>query len=250
MKKHLQALAAVAATFAGVQCSPAVAAVISFDGLEDSAGAPYLSLSKGLFGSGNHFVQSGFYLEPFSNQAGATPDDLVGAIVDGSDLANTCFSVACPTNNATHFYTALNDGVLYLAPDSAPAFTLTSFDASFVGAAGEIFPNTTLILRIQGTKVGGGTLTGSVNLAGTTDGAFSFESFSTSGAFAAQRFTEAYFYGLACNSAGSCAAFSSDKGQFALDNINVTAVPEPSQWLLMGLGLAALGAFARRRSAA
>ena len=167
---------------------------------------------------------------------------------------NTCFSVACPTNNSTKFYTALNDGVLYIAPDSASAFTLKSFDASFVGAGGEVFPGTTLILRIQGTKVGGGTMTASFNLPGPTDGAFGFNSYATTGAYASQEFTEAYIFGLACNELGSCSAFSSNKGQFALDNININInvndVPEPSQWLLVGLALAALGAFTRRRNTA
>ncbi|MCW5623505.1 MAG: DUF4465 domain-containing protein [Burkholderiales bacterium] len=36
---------------------------------------------------------------------------------------------------------------------------------------------------------------------------------------------------------------------FALDNLSVAAVPEPSTWWMMGLGLAALGFAARRRSA-
>lgn len=244
MKKHLIRLALSAAA---LSCTlGAQAAVITFDGMEASPSTPYLPL----LAVGDYFSQSGFYFEPFSNQAGAQLGDLVGAIVDGADVANTCASVACPTNNTTHFFTALNDGVLYLAPDSAPSFTLQGFDASFVGAGGEVFPSTTLILRVQGSKVGGGTLTASFFLPGQVNGAFSFESYATSGAFATQQFTEAYIFGLACNSAGSCSPFSSDKGQFALDNINVTAVPEPSQWLLMGLGLAALGAFARRRNAA
>lgn len=244
MKKHLFRLAL---SVAALSCAPgAQATVISFEGMEASLTTPYLPL----LAEGDFFVQSGFYFEPFSNHAGAQPGDLVGAIVDGADLANTCFSVACPTNNATHFFTALNDGVLYLAPDSAPSFTLQGLDASFVGAGGEVFPGVTLLLRIQGTKVGGGTLTTTFQLPGQTAGVFSFQSYATSGAFATQQFTEAYIFGLACNSAGSCSAFSTDKGQFALDNINVTAVPEPSQWLLMGLGLAALGALARRRNAA
>lgn len=244
MKKYLSRLALSAAA---LSCTlGAQAAVITFEGLEASPTLPFLPL----LGEGDYFVQSGFYLQPFSNSATSQAGDLVGAIVDGSDVANTCFSVACPTNNSSHFFTALNDGVLYLAPDSAPSFTLSGFDASFVGAGGEVFPGTTLILRFQGAKVGGGTMTASVNLPGPSAGAFSFQSYATTGAFATQEFTDMYIYGLACNSAGSCSAFSTDKGQFALDNINVTAVPEPSQWLLMGLGLAALGAFARRRSAA
>lgn len=221
------------------------AAVITFD---DLAASPF-ALNMPLLGHNDEFYQAGFWMDPFSNQAGALNGDLVGAIVDGADLTNTCFSVACPTNNVTKFYTALNDGVLALGVLNGSSFSVGSFDASFVGASGEIFPNTTLILRLQGTKLGGGALTASVNLPGPVAGAFGFQSYVTSGAFATQQFTEMFIYGLACNAAGSCSAFSTDKGQFALDNINVTAVPEPSSWLLMGLGLAAVGAIARRRRA-
>lgn len=238
MKKQLFRLALSTALSSAIG---AQAAIITFEG-----SAP------GLLGMGDFFVESGFHIEPFSNQAGAQLGDLVGAIVDGADVANTCASVACPTNNTTHFYTALNDSVLYLAADDDSAFTLKGFDASFVGAGGDVFASTTLILRIQGTKVGGGTMTASFNLPGPTAGAFSFQSFATTGAYAAQEFTEAQIFGLACDGAGSCSAFTSDKGQFALDNIDISvnAVPEPSQWLLVGVALAALGASTRRRNAA
>lgn len=243
MKKLLKTALAIAA-LAGM--GAAQSAVITFDGLADS---PF-ALSMPLLGNGDEFYQSGFWMDPFSNSATAQPGDLVGAIVDGADIANTCFSVACPTNNSTKFYTALNDGAFALGALNNQGFKLNSFQASFVGAGGEVFPSTTLLLRIQGAKVGGGSLTAQFNLPGQTGGQFSFQNYATSGAFATQLFTNVIFYGLACNAQGSCSAFSSDKGQFALDNINVSAVPEPSEWMLMGLGLGALAVLARRRRAA
>ncbi|NRR30725.1 PEP-CTERM sorting domain-containing protein [Oxalobacteraceae bacterium] len=39
-----------------------------------------------------------------------------------------------------------------------------------------------------------------------------------------------------------------NQAQFGIDNLNVSAVPEPATYLMMGLGLAGLG-LARRRAA-
>ncbi|MBT9456653.1 MAG: PEP-CTERM sorting domain-containing protein [Burkholderiaceae bacterium] len=245
MKKMLKTALAIAA-LAGM--GAAQSAVITFDGLEESPFAP--TLAVGLLGDGDEFYQSNFWLAPFSNSATSLPGDLVGAIVDGADLSNTCHSVACPTNNGTKFYTAVDDGLLAIGAMSGQTFTLNNFQASFVGAGGEVFPTTTLLLRIQGRLANNSTLTAQFNLPGQSGGVFSFQNYATSGAFATTQFKNVIFYGLACNAQGSCSAFSSDKGQFALDNINVSAIPEPSSWLMMGLGLAAFGAFARRRNAA
>jgi hypothetical protein len=121
-----------------------------------------------------------------------------------------------------------------------------SFDASFIGASGAILPPVSGLLRVQGVKLNGASVTQTYQLPGpNAAGAFNFYSYNASGAFASTEFAYIMVYGFACDSAGSCSAFATDKAQFALDNLNLSEVPEPATGLLMGLGL--LGAAVARR---
>jgi len=241
MKKMLKTTLAVAA-LAGM--GAAQAAVITFDGLADSPLAPFMPL----LGHNEEFYQSGMWIDPWSTKAGASAGDLVGALVNGSDLANTCVGVVCPSNNASTFYTALNDSQLYLGNVNGSKFQMASFDAGFVAASGDVIPPLALILRVDGYSGSTKIASQDFNVAGPTGGAYSFSTYAFNAAFMAAKIDQVVFYGYNCNAAGSCGR-SSDKAQFALDNIT-TAVPEASTWMMMGLGLAAFGAFARRRNAA
>lgn len=216
----------------------------------DNSYAPFAPLLT----HGDEFYQGNFYLDPFSNAAGATVGaDLVGALVNGSDLS-TCFSVACPTNNASTFYTSLNDGVLALGRLDNKTFTVNSFDASFLGGADiGTLPAVSGLLRLQGITAAGASLTQTYQLAGPSGSALGFASYATAGIFATTQFQTLYAFGFACDTQGSCSAFSTNRGQFALDNIqltSVTAVPEPETWALMLMGLAGVGALSRRQRAA
>lgn len=241
MSKFLPSVAAAALACIGA----AQATVLTFDGLAPSP----LALNMPLLGHNDEFYQSGYWFDPFSVDANAVDGDLVGAIVNGADVANTCSGVVCPNNNSTNFYTALNDGVLALGRIDNALFRMTGLAASFVGASGDAFPTgVTLILRAQGIKADNSSALADTQLPGPVNGAFSFSDYAFGATFASTEFKFVYLFGLACNADGTCSAFTSDKGQFAVDNISV--VPEPGQWLLMGLGLAGLATVARRRAAA
>jgi len=241
-------LKSMLAALALVSLGAAHSAVITFDGVADSPFAPYLTGGTGLLGHGDEFYQSGFWIDPFSNAAVAQPGDLVGAIVDGTDVAATCFSVACPNNNSTNFFAGLDDGVLAIGAVNGNSFKVKGFDASFLGAAGDTFPATAGFLRLQGVTAGNVAITQTYALPGPGSSAFNFNSYNTFGTFAATDFALVYVYTFACNNVGTCSAFSTDKGQFALDNFRTTDIPEPQTWLLMGVALAG-AAVARRRRA-
>ena len=226
----------------------AQATIIDF---EETINSPFAPIAP-FFGHGDEFYQGQYWIDPFSNSAVAQPGDLVGALIDGADLANTCFGITCPVNNATHFYAGLNDGALVLGSMvKGQTFKVKSFDASFIGAEGATLPSVAGLLRLQGHLAdGSGSITQTYQLPGLDQaGNLNFYSYNTVDAFANAEFDYMYVFSFSCDSTGLCAAFQTDQGQFAIDNIDLTStIPEPVSLALVALGLAGIGVIRRRQA--
>ncbi|MES2584595.1 MAG: NF038120 family PEP-CTERM protein [Pseudomonadota bacterium] len=241
MKHVFRRLAAVVAI--AVSAGAAQAEMINFEQPVDSPNAPFAPFLT----HDDVFLQGSYYFNTFSNAANAQFGDLVGAMVNGSDLS-LCWGVVCPSNNPSTFYGALNDGAVAFGRMDGQSFAVKSFDASFIGGMGATLPPVAGLLRLQGFTSTGATLTQTYQLAGpNASGALGFGSYQTTGTFASTQFETVFAFGFTCNTGGTCNAFSTDRGQFALDNISVTAVPEPETTAMFGLGLLAVGAAVRRR---
>lgn len=242
MKKLLPRLTMAAA--ATVCAGASHATVITFDAPIDTTFADFAPLLV----HNDEITTQGFFVDTYSTKDGAQAGDLVGALIDGSDLASTCVGLVCPTNNASTFLAALNDGYLAIGRLDGAGIGLTGFDASFIAAPGAAVPSVSMILRVVGVTGGVGVAQQDFNLPGPTAGAYSFAAYAGNAALSTGQFDYFAIYGYACDASGSCSR-ALDKAQFAIDNVNLAAVPEPASWLLMGLGLAAAGAMVRRRTA-
>jgi hypothetical protein len=225
-----------AAVLSTVALAPAHAALIDFEG------------NFGGVGHNEFIVEDGYQVLFYSTSSLAGPGDLVGAFIDGTD-AESCIGGSCPVNNPGTYYGVLDDGVIDIVRIDGGAFRVGSFDAGFIGgtAPGTTYPTTPGLVRIQGWYANGASVSETYSLQGQVNNAFYFNHFNTTATFAAQQFVEIAIFGFACNTAGSCTAFNTDRGQFGIDNIAL--VPEPGSALLVGLGLAGLMGASRRRKA-
>ncbi|MES2150994.1 MAG: NF038120 family PEP-CTERM protein [Pseudomonadota bacterium] len=226
----LKKLALVAALGA---CGLAQADVLTFEQPTDSS----------FLFAGDHVQMGKYWIESYGGNQG----DLVGAIIDGSD-SDTCISVSCPVNNASHYYAGLDDGYFFFGMNDASNFKVKSLQASFIGAGQASFPATSGLLILQGFNFEGAAVGGALQLGlggPNAQGQFNFANFNL-GAFSNTFVSYVRVLGYACDGSGNCNR-SSNLSNFAIDNIET--IPEPTTWALLGLGLIGLGAFSRRRAA-
>jgi PEP-CTERM motif len=244
--KHLLKKSVLAAAVL-LNLGVAGATVIDFEQPLDSPLAPFMPL----LGHNDEFYQSGFFIDTLSAKAGAVAGDLVGAVINGSDLAATCVGITCPTNNSSNFIAMLDDGYFYIGSTANVKVKFTSLMASFIGASGDTVPTVPGILQVTAyTWAGAALASQNFNLGGLSGGNLSFATYTGNATLRAAQADYFRVRAFACDASGSCLANGNNKAQFALDNINITAVPEPSTLGLMGLGVIGLLAYSRRRRAA
>ncbi|WP_295993588.1 NF038120 family PEP-CTERM protein [Rugamonas sp.] len=191
-------------------------------------------------------VQNGMLLTGIGSNGG-----YAGAVVDGAAGDGLCSAMACPKGDNSHYYAALNDGALTInAVAGGQLIALRSFDAAFIGGdAGASYPLQAGLLTVVGVRADGTKMQEQFGLAAQADGSLRFGSYLSQSPFAGQGFASLSFSGVAC-SQGQCSALGDNSGQFALDNLTISAVPEPSAWLFLSAGLGLLAMLARRRPAA
>lgn len=250
MKKFFAQAALAAAALLAVGTADAY--VIDFDGAS-LAGAPFApllsdwdSVSQGPFTVGAYNSNNSTLGTPQFAPDGS----LVGALVDGSN----CLDSRCPGGDATTYLASVDDSFVFLY-DGGTGMKLSSFDAAFLGP---VSSNTTAaFLVIEADRSDGTYSSGYFSLKIGKDGSTPFSHylignatmFDSGSLTAGDNITNVFAYTYYCDSAAGCSLGSSNKGQFGIDNINVTSVPEPSSWLLMGLGLVGVAAQVRRRRA-
>jgi hypothetical protein len=221
---------------AAALAAPAHAEVIGFEGYAGPVGGTEV------WNEGNYSI--GFYANVPDGGAGS----LVGQFVDGDYSTCDSGSMACPVGHAGTYYGALNDSYIDIVSDTIAAFSIKSFDASFIGSSPVLgsYPSIPALLRLQGILADGSYLLQDFALGGATAGGFTFGHYDTTGTFASTEFVEVLAFGLVCDASGSCSGFNSNRAQFGIDNIN--AVPEPGTFAMLGLGLMGLAGARRRRN--
>ena len=240
---------------AAILCAGATQAMtnIDFENV-DTSNAPFAPLLS----DWDYVTQSGYYAGTYdpNNPAGsAAPDGaLTGSLINGAD-SSTCLDGVCPAGNSTNYLGAENDGFVFIGALDGSNLVLDSFEAAFIGPFAGLPSTPVAFLAIEADRPDGTYAAGYFPLLGPSGGTTTFMTFNpadatmfagSTGTLTSGDITRLYAYAYYCDASGDCSAATTDKAQFAIDNILIS-VPEPGSWLLMTLGLGALAAAARRR---
>lgn len=168
------------------------------------------------------------------------------------DTAASCFVAVCPSGNDTQFYQGFNDSRVSLARTDGLAFQLLAFDAGFIAPV-PLEPMTDVgALQMHAVAADGHAIdrTFLFDLSGE-DGAVPFASYGSLqqplGNMGWLRSVE--FFACTWDADNTCSNPNQNLGQFALDNLVLQPVPEPSTLALAALGLGVLAWRNRRRAA-
>lgn len=219
-----------------VSAAPAMADTIDFDSLDSNT---YNGLDT--FDAGDyHFAVID------SPTAGPNGTGFAGAIGYGGDPF-LCSIAACPTGNSSMYYLGVNDGSVNISRGDSKAFSLGTIDYAFLAPVDNLAGYSYGQLTVTGITTAGGTVTYSFDFPALVGGNSPFKTVDLSSKFGNTTFSSVTI-GSCVFTATDCVNPSDNQAQFAFDNLNVTAVPEPQTYAMMGLGLAAMGLVSRRRA--
>jgi len=224
--------------------APAFADVVNFESLAPQAQTSGVTLSEA--GYSMLLVEG-----PLGAEYGAVSG--TGTIIDSTNPFS-CDIIACPAGGTGNYLMVTNDGAVQFShPGQLSGFTVTGFDFAFVPPA-PVAPGNYGQLHLAGVNWQGQTITANIDFSGQNDnGMFLFGAASLDAAFRANVFSSltisACIWDANDECSNSLASPAFNQAQFALDNVALNAVPEPTSFLLAGLGLAALGLSRRRKAA-
>lgn len=220
--RRLFASTAIAGAALSPQAHAQVSTVIDF---ED----PSLT---GLYFIGDSFSQQGY-------------DFSVGFDFANIDSKMALETFARPSGNDGQFYTQSNEGSLAFRHAQGAAFSLDGFSAAYVPSSADSTPNTVLIAFA--TLAGGGVDFNLFSLAPKTSGAYPFASYSDPADFSFfASVVQVEFFTCSLVGSSLCSVVVNN-GQFAIDDIRLTAaVPEPTVAAMLALGLLGLALRGRR----
>ncbi|MRV74199.1 PEP-CTERM sorting domain-containing protein [Duganella sp. FT92W] len=205
--------------------------------------------------NGNESVQMGDYMltakaSPIAQLFGMDAEAGSGMTIKAGDAA--CTILACP-DSASQYYAGTNDGSVNFG-SAFNDFQISALNFAFVGPLAGLPDASYGQLILTGMKVGGGIITASRNFAGqNANGDFMFDHWDL-GTDWAQTHLESLSISSCIFTDTSCINSvdepAGNMAQFAIDDLQLTTVPEPGSIALLMLGAAGMGMASRRRRAA